>query len=123
MNRLTVIFLAVALCSCTTLHPILEPAARIQQQLGSGAPLEPGDSVVITTNDGVSHLFSVTAVGAGHVEGRSVSIPIDQIAPLEKREVSVGKTLLVVVGIAAALTLSAGYSQTHHRNCSGAVIC
>lgn len=123
MKRLTVALLAVWMCACTTLHPILEPAAQIQQQLGSGALLKAGDSVVITTNDGVSHSFSVTAVGAGHVEGRGVSIPIDQIASVEKREISVGRTLLVVLGVAVALVASKGYSETHHRSCSGGTIC
>jgi len=108
---LRIIFLALVLicAGCTTLRPIQGSPTELRQRISSGALLKPGDRVSIVTTDNKTHQFEVTGINAGVIEGKAESVPIDQMASVEKRQFSGGKTAALVGGLAAAAThLSAG---------------
>jgi hypothetical protein len=110
MRGLTVLALILICAGCTTLKPVAGTPADLRQRINAGELLKAGDSVVIVTADGTSHRLEVTAVAGGLVQGRTESVPVDQIVSLEKRTVSARRTLdLVVLGvlIAALATLAA----------------
>jgi hypothetical protein len=107
---------------CTTLQPVTGNPAAVQQRIASGALLKPGDHVVVLTKDGRTHDFKVTSVSASTVEGRYQSISIDQIASIQKRKLSVGKTALAVgltVVVAAAVVVVAVCSVGGYRSSAG----
>jgi hypothetical protein len=108
---------------CTTLQPVTGSPAAVQQRISSGALLKPGDDVLIRTEDGRTYYFNVTSVNASTIEGRHESILIDQIASIEKRKLSVGKTALAAVGltvvVAAAVVVVAVYTVGGYRSSGG----
>jgi hemin uptake protein HemP len=117
MRCLIPLIAVVSLVGCTTLRPIEGTSPELQQRITSNELLKPGDHVLIITTDGKGYTFTVTKIHSGVIEGRSVSIPVDQVASVEKREFSEGKTIALVavtvlvigglVAIAAAHTAPA----------------
>jgi hypothetical protein len=110
MRGLTVLALILICAGCTTLKPVTATPADLRQRINAGELLKAGDSVVIVTADGTSHRLEVTAVAGGLVQGRTESVPVDQIVSLEKRTVRAGRTLdFVLLGllIAGLATLAA----------------
>jgi hypothetical protein len=110
MRGLTVLALILFCAGCTTLKPVSGTPEDLRRRINAGELVKAGDSVVIGTADGMTHRFEVKGVAGGVVEGRTESVRVDQIVSLEKRAVSVGKTLdLVVFGvlIAGLATLAA----------------
>jgi hypothetical protein len=110
MRGLTVLALILICAGCTTLKPVAGTPADLRQRINAGELVKAGDSVVIGTADGTIHRVEVTGVAGGVVQGRSESVPVEQIVSLEKRTVSPRKTLdLVLLGllIAALATLAA----------------
>src|SRR5208282_5653138 len=80
MKRFTVLGLIICLIGCTTLQPVTENPASLQQRIASGELLKRGDDVDILTKDGRTHDFSVKSVSAGTIDGPHESISIDQVA-------------------------------------------
>jgi hypothetical protein len=107
MKRLTVLVLTICLIGCTTLQPVPGSPAALQQRIASGELLKRGDHVDIRTKDGRTHDFKVTSVGASTIDGKHESISIDQVAVVQKRQISAGKTVLAVgliIVVAAVVT-------------------
>ena len=117
MKHLIILVAVISFAGCTTLRPIEGTSTELQQRISSGQLLKVGDRVLIVTTDQKAHRFAVTGIGAGVIEGKADSIPVDQVAYLEMREFSraktwslVGGVVLVVVGgsvIVAANTVPA----------------
>ena len=104
MNRVTFSLIAsfVFLTSaCTTLQPIETPPEELHRQLAAGQLLEPGDRVRLVTKDEIVHKFRVSEIDVtnGLVVGHGKQVPIADIVAVETREVSVGKTALLVGGL------------------------
>ena len=96
--RCSVVLMALlSFVGCTTLQPIEGAAPELRQLITSAELLKPGDRVLIVTTDNKSHAFKVTALRPGVIEGRSTSILVEQVASIEKREFSRGKTAALVV--------------------------
>lgn len=111
-----VIFLALLLIcgGCTTLRPIGGSPSELRQRISSGALLKPGDRVAIVTTDNKTHEFEVTGINAGIIEGKTESVPIDQVTAVEKRQFSQGKTIALVGGLVAGALLGfLIYAATH----------
>jgi hypothetical protein len=122
MKRCTVLGLIICLIGCTTLQPVTGNPAAVQQRVASGALLKRGDHVVVLTKDGRTHDFSVTSISASTIEGRHESISIDQIAIIQRRKLSVEKTVLAVgltVVVAAAVIVVAVCSVGGYRSPAG----
>jgi hypothetical protein len=100
---------------CTTLRPIEGTPPELQQRIASAELLKTGDRVLITTTDNKSHSFKVLDVRSGVVEGRSDNVPVNQIASLQKREFSRGKTIalvvvLVVLAVGGVVAIAAAHT-------------
>jgi len=108
MQRLILLITLISFAGCTTLRPIAGTSSNLQERINSAQLLKAGDRVLIVTTDGTNHAFRITEVGSGVIKGRGTAIPVDQVASVEKREFSTGKTvalvalsLLAVAGLAA----------------------
>jgi predicted membrane GTPase involved in stress response len=114
MKNLLMAFAAIcaALCShgCTTLRPSVLSTDEIHRQIVSGELLKPGDKVRLTTKDGAVHDFQVTEIKTdeGLVVGHTESVRVADIVGVGKREIAVGKTIGLVIGIVGGLQL--GYA-------------
>jgi len=104
MRGLIALAAIVSLAGCTTLRPIEGTPAELQQRLNSGNLLKSGDRVSIVTADYKTHVFAVTAVSAGFIEGRRQSVPVDQVVAVQKRQFSSAKTWV----LAGACVLAIG---------------
>lgn len=92
--------MAVFSCAgCTTLRPIEGSSTELRQRISSGELLKVGDRVLIVTTDNKMHRFAVAGVRADLIEGRTDSVPVDQVVSLKKRQFSRGKTLALVGGV------------------------
>ncbi|MBN1627388.1 MAG: hypothetical protein JW944_12775 [Deltaproteobacteria bacterium] len=80
---------------CTTLKTVEMPQNSVQERISAGDLIDPGDRIKIITNDGKEYEFKVTSVEAGYVKGKDVEISIRDIALVEKRKISIGKTALL----------------------------
>ena len=113
MKCFTVLGLIICLIGCTTLQPVPGSPAALQQRIASGELLKRGDNVYLLTKDGRTHIFSVRSVSASTIDGQHESIPIDQVALVDKRKTNVGMTALAVglsVVVVAAVVVVAVYS-------------
>jgi hypothetical protein len=99
MKRFVALIAAISLAGCTTLRPIEGTSTELQQRISAGELLKAGDRVSIVTTDAKTHRFSVTGISAGLIEGKADSVPVDQVASLEKRQFSRAKTLALVAGV------------------------
>ncbi len=92
---------ALASSACTTLKPKEATPEEVQRQLLSGELLQPGDRVRLVTTDETAYEFRVTEIDIeqGLVIGREERVPIVDVVAVETREVSVGKTALLVGGV------------------------
>ena len=91
------LLVATQLVACTTLRPVETPR-------GAGiVTVAPGDAVSLTTTDGKRIDLAVTS--ASHVEicGTGECVRVAEIAKLERRELSVFNTFLLVLAIAVVV--------------------
>jgi len=131
MKRFTVLGLIICLSGCTTMQPVTGNPSALQQRIASGELLKRGDDVIIRTNDGRTHVFSVKSVSASAIDGEHESVSIDQVALIQKRKLNVGETALAVglgvVVVAAVVVVavccvrryggrSAGHAPRGHAN-------
>jgi hypothetical protein len=115
MKRFSVIVVIIICTGCTTLRPVEGSPAELRQRINSGALLKPGDRVVIVASDGRVHRFAIKSVDAGIIQGRSESVPIEQVMTLRQRQFSRAKTAALVIGIGLACSVIglAAYAATH----------
>ena len=113
MKRLIVLAAVISCTGCTTLRPIEGTATELQQRINSGELLKPGDRVVVVTTDNHTHRFAVTAIGAGLIDGKSDSVPVDQIASLERRQFSRARTVALVCGVVLVVAGGIVYIAAH----------
>jgi hypothetical protein len=99
MKGLGLLTAALLMAGCTSMQPIEGSPADLRQSINSGGLIKTGDRVMIVTWDQKQHRFTVKSVGAGLVAGPSESIPVEQIAAVEKRQFSRGKTIALVGGL------------------------
>lgn len=108
MNILAIsvmLMVTLTVTACTSLRTIESTPEALQGRLRSGELLQPGDRVRLVTRDETVHEFRVTKIDLerGFVIGRDDQVPIDEIVALETREVSIGKTALLVGGVGYSL--------------------
>lgn len=98
------VFALLAL-ACTSMRPVEEPIATLQQQILNEGLVASGDEVRVVTTDGVVHQFRVRDIDldAGTVSGDDDAVAIASIVTLEKREFSALKTGLLVGGVVLGL--------------------
>lgn len=96
---------ALALAACTSMQVVSDRGATAAADTPvTTTSLHVDDQVRITTRDGSVRLLRLTAVSdtelAGVPPGATAvtTIPADQVARIERREISAGKTTLAVIG-------------------------
>lgn len=104
MNLLAVMAVllgALASSACTTLTPKEETPEELRRQLLSGELLQPGERVRLVTTDESVFEFRITEIDLeqGLVIGHDEQVPIADVVAVETREVSAGKTALLVGGV------------------------
>jgi hypothetical protein len=119
MRRLMVLALILVSTGCTTLRPVNGTPEDLRQQISAGTLLKPGDRVSIVSVDGKTHRFEVTGIAAGVIQGRHESVPVDQVASLEKRRVSALKTAALAVAVVAAGIVAIAAEQGPRVHLSG----
>jgi hypothetical protein len=92
---------ALASTACTTLKAQEATPEELQPQLLCGSLLQPGDRVRLVTADETVHEFRVTEIDfdQGLVIGRDERVAIADVVAVETREVSIGRTALLVGGV------------------------
>lgn len=99
-KQLTVWVMIICMMGCTTLSFIDGTPRELQQRIAAGALLEPGERAVIDTSDGATHDLVIRSIRGGIIHGDHEAFPIEAIVSIQKRELSVGKTVGLVGGIA-----------------------
>jgi hypothetical protein len=112
MKRVAIFLIIVNLIGCTTLRPIDGTATDIRERILSGQLLKAGDRVKVLTTSADAYEFTVTNVHDGTISGRSVAIPVTRVTGVLKRELSVGKTALLVGGLILAGAVAANSVST-----------
>lgn len=119
---LAVLLGALASSACTTLSPKEATPEELQRKLLSGELLQTGERVRLVTTDETVYEFRITEIDLeqGLVIGSDEQVPIADVVAVQTREVSMGKTALLVgavgysviaivlVALAPALILSGG---------------
>lgn len=120
MKAFTVLCLIVCMAGgCTTLRPVANVPGDLSQHYSDGGVLHPGDHVVIKTVAGTTYRFRIASVRDGVIYGDHESVPFSEIASVERRESSPGKTtLLVVVILGVVGALAAAIHSGLHPNTS-----
>ncbi len=108
MNVLAVLALllgSLAGSACTSLSSKEATPEELRRQLLSGELLQPGERVRLVTTDETVYEFRIKEIDLDHglVIGSDEQIPIADVVAVETREVSVGKTALLVGGVGYSL--------------------
>ena len=91
-------------CTTTRAHDIYNEG--LQERIREGNLIKPGDYVTIHTRDNTVHEFKVSAIDDQHVEGRHISLPIDDIAALKTESLDIAKTVGYTAATGAGLYLA-----------------
>ncbi len=92
---------------CTTVKPSQLPPDALRSGIRSGTLIQAGDQVSVVTVDGAEHGIKVSTVTADAIQGESpehgfVTVAIDDVVALRKREVEPVRTTFVALGGALA---------------------
>jgi len=104
---LAVAGLSLILGGCTSMKTLEMSATDLQAQIRAGQLIKVGQRVEFVTTDGKEHRFTVTGIDQQVVDGHKESLQIDDIVGLRTREVSAGKTSLLVGGVVSAWVIIA----------------
>ena len=96
-----VLMIALAGTACTSLRPTEATPDELQDQLRSAELFQPGDRVRLVTADETVHESRVAEIDLdrGLVIGGGDRVAIADIVAVETREISAGKTALLVGGV------------------------
>jgi hypothetical protein len=92
-NSLVPILIIQLSSGCTTLQPLPEDRSALEQTV------KPGDKVHVITRDGNEKEFKVTQVTEQRIEGENQSVAMDDIAKIERRDISGWKTGGLAFGV------------------------
>ena len=85
----------LAMVACTTMQPLTAATPQLQQLL------KVGDEVEITTNSGQQLNLKVQRIDDTGLHGGGRDIAYGDIRSISRKQISVGRTALLVVGIVA----------------------
>lgn len=101
LAALAILLRALANSACTALSPKQATPEELRRQLLSGELVQPGERVRLVTIDETVYEFRVSEIDLeqGLVIGRDERVPISDVVAVETRNVSAGKTALLVGGV------------------------
>jgi hypothetical protein len=106
MKCFTTWILMIAVAGCTTLRPIAANQPDFSQRIASGELLKVHDHVIIETKDRQTYEFDITSISVASVDGKQRSIPINQIASIQKRVLNTRRTLLLALLVAGGVAFT-----------------
>jgi len=110
-SKIISILVIINLIGCTSLQAIEAPPDKLHEQIRHENLVKVGDEIKIITEDEKEHQFVVTAINEGEIRGKGVTVPIDSVVSLQKREFDSNKTTFTGIGtvmlIVAALPIIA----------------
>jgi len=93
---------AMAFSGCTTLQPLAVDSTRLANQL------KQGDDVQLVTTAGQELAFSIDQVDADGLRGAGQRIAFNDIQRISRKQISLGRTTLLALGVIGAGALAAG---------------
>lgn len=103
---LVMLMLLTFMVGCTTMRPVPLTSGRLTDTI------KVGDQIQARTHDGKSLNIKVTSIDANRVSGDDQSIRLDEIATLERKELSKLTAGLIAVGY-YVVVLGAAYISIH----------
>lgn len=98
----------LATSGCTTFKPITGAANPQLTDDLVARNIKAGDTVKIITKDGRDLKFKVDQVGAETISGENQTVSFQEIAKLEKRKISAGKTTVLGLGVLGTVIVGVG---------------
>jgi hypothetical protein len=92
-NSVVLILIMQIASGCTSLRPLPDEKNALEQAV------KPGDKVHVITRDGQEMDFEVTQVTNERIEGSKQGVAVDDIAKIERREISGWKTGGLAFGV------------------------
>lgn len=92
----------LAMVGCTTVQPL-----TVNPQ-GLSSTLKRGDQVEVVTASGQEMRITIDSVDANGLQGSGQQISFSDIRSIHRRQISVGRTALVVLGVIAVGAAAAG---------------
>jgi len=92
----------MAFSGCTTLQPLAVDSARLASQL------KQGDDVQLVTTGGQQLAFSIEQIDAGGLQGAGQRVAFNDIQSISRKQISMGRTALLALGVIGAGALAAG---------------
>jgi hypothetical protein len=99
LKRLVVTVACAAMVACYSLRSIDGSPAELREGLRAGTLVKVGDRLEIRTAAGKRYDLKVVSVGQDAVRGESRVVPIEDIVALQHKELDVGRTVLLTVGV------------------------
>lgn len=93
---------ALVICGCARLQPV-----NVAQEPERGA-VNRGDTVVVTTETGEIHTFTIVDITEGGIHGREFSVPFSEIRLLQIRRLDTRKTVLLTLGVIGLGAIASG---------------
>ena len=110
-SKIISILVIINLIGCTSLQTIEAPPDKLHEQIRHENLVKVGDKVKIITEDEKEDQFVVTAINESEIRGKDVTVPIDSIVSVQKREFDPNKSTFTGIGtvmlIVAALPIIA----------------
>lgn len=104
MLRAVVALLVIAACAgCMSMRPVDAPPEVLRDYIRDGVVVQPGDQIVVMTEEGEGIHVDVSSVDEDFIHGhqfpaKNVSVAIDEIVAMRKRDADVGRTILAAGG-------------------------
>jgi len=108
-QKIISVLVVISFLGCSTHQPIEAQRSELQNKIRHENILKISDDVKIITEDGKKYQFRITSIDENEIVGvqnkKTYRIPIDSIVVLETKEVSWGKTVLLISGIVGIVVL------------------
>ena len=102
IQLLVVLYACFATLGCMTAQPLSAEGTQLSQTL------KPNDRVEVATTSGQRLKFKVETIDANGLQGAGHNVAFEDIESISLRKVSVGRTALVAVGVAAVAAVAGG---------------
>lgn len=90
--------IVLVLGGCSTMRSVEMPPDELHRAIRAGELLTPGERVQLVTVDGTQAELTVTEIDDQSIRGKDGAVPVDDVVALRTRQVSAGKTTLLVGG-------------------------
>jgi len=101
-NSVVLVLIIQMASGCTSLRELPDEKNALEQAV------KPGDKVRVITRDGQEMEFKVTQIANERIEGSGHGVAMDDIAMIERREISIWKTATIIAFFVLVMIGAAG---------------